>query len=109
APEAAARTAPVSDNGALRLGTYRPIWAAPEVDISPALKYLVPVQHLELSPADARRLQIVNGEEVEVASNGTRLRATAAVRSNVPEGSAFMAEGIPADSASALTEPLIEV
>jgi NADH-quinone oxidoreductase subunit G len=51
-------------NGALRLGRYRPIWAAPEVEISPALHYLVPEQQLELSVEDAQRLQIVNGEAV---------------------------------------------
>src|SRR6185437_7037045 len=43
APLPAAPAAPGSSvptgNGALRLGTYRPIWAAPEVEISPALKF----------------------------------------------------------------------
>ena len=37
-------------NGALRLGTYRPIWASPEAEISPALHFLIPGQQLELSP-----------------------------------------------------------
>jgi NADH-quinone oxidoreductase subunit G len=96
-------------NGGLRLGTYRSLWAAPEVEISPALKYLVPEQRLELSPEDARRLEIDHGDTVVVSSNGTRLAATAAVRSAVPPGSAFLAEGIAANSANALTEPLIEV
>ena len=32
---------PPPANGALRLGTYRPIWAAPEVEISPALQYTI--------------------------------------------------------------------
>jgi NADH-quinone oxidoreductase subunit G len=108
APAAPATAAP-ADSGALRLGTYRPLWAAPEVEISPALKFAVPTQHLELSPQDAERLEIVNGDRVEVASNGTRLRATAAIHSGVPAGSAFMAEGIAHDSANAITEPLIEV
>jgi hypothetical protein len=44
-----------------------------------------------------------------VGSNGTRVYATAVVRSNVPAGSAFLAEGLRADSANALTESLIEV
>jgi NADH-quinone oxidoreductase subunit G len=103
-------TRPVaSTNGALRLGTYRPIWAAPEVEISPALKYLIPIQRLELSPQDAERLGIGDGDQVEVANNGTRLHAKATVHSGVPAGTAFMAEGIATDSANALTEPLIEV
>jgi NADH-quinone oxidoreductase subunit G len=100
---------PAGTNGSLVLGTYRSIWASPEVEISPALKYLVPRQQLEVSPEDARRLGIVNGEAVVVAQNGTRMNATAAVRSSVPAGSAFLAEGIPVDSANALTERLIQV
>src|SRR5690606_21190049 len=41
-----------SPNGALRLGTYRSIWAAAEVEHSPALKFLTARAQLELSPAD---------------------------------------------------------
>ena len=109
-PSLATRPVPASTNGALRLGTYRPIWAYPEVEISPALKYLIPAQQLELSPEDAVRLEISNGEEVVVAQNGTRINAKAAIRSSVPVGTAFLAEGISGDSAAnALTEPLIEV
>ena len=100
---------PVNGERALRLGTYRPIWASPEVEISPALKFTVAHQQLELSPEDARRLGIRNGDQLAVSQNGTRLSARAAVRSGVPEGTAFLAEGIAADSANALTEPAIEV
>ena len=73
APPAAA-----SPNGQLRLGTFRSIWAAPEVQVSPALKFLHPRQRVELSPADAQRLGIAHGERVVVGSNGhsvTRHRA----------------------------------
>jgi NADH-quinone oxidoreductase subunit G len=96
-------------DGVLRLGTYRPIWAAPEVELSPALHYTIARQLVELSPADARRLGIRDGAPVTVSQNGTRLRASAAVRSDVPAGNAFLAEGIAAESANALTEPLVEV
>jgi NADH-quinone oxidoreductase subunit G len=98
-----------SDNGALRLGTYRPIWAAPEVEVSPALKYLAVRQQIELAPEDARRLGIAHGDEVQITQNGTRVDAKAMVRTGVPVGSAFLAEGIAAQSANTLTEPLIEV
>ncbi|MGI8715506.1 MAG: molybdopterin oxidoreductase family protein, partial [Solirubrobacteraceae bacterium] len=108
-PTVAHRASPLPANGALRRGTYRSIWAASEVDVSPALKYLIAHQQVELSPEDARRLGIVNGDAVEVQSNGTRLAGTAAVRTGVPVGSAFLADGISADSANLLTEPLIEV
>ncbi len=96
-------------NGALRLGTYKPIWAAPEVEISPSLQFTIARQQAELSPEDGRRLGIVSGDKLEVAQNGTRLEAIAAIRSGVPEGTVFLATGIEADSANALTEPEVEV
>jgi NADH-quinone oxidoreductase subunit G len=95
--------------GALRLGTYRPIWASPEVEISPALHFTVARQQLELSPGDAQRLGITDGEMVDVRQNGTSLRATVAIRSAVADGTAFLADGIATDSANALTGPTIEV
>jgi NADH-quinone oxidoreductase subunit G len=98
-----------SSNGHLRLGTYRPIWAAPECEVSPALKFLIPEQQVELSPHDAQRLGITHGEDVVVTQNGTRLNAKAFVRSAVPAGSAFLADGLAAQSANVLTESLIEV
>jgi NADH-quinone oxidoreductase subunit G len=116
-------------NGALRLGTYRPIWAAPECEVSPALKFLIPQQQLELCPEDAQRLGITHESEVIVSqldgsaatrsgeagsraggdAEGTRVSARAVIRSGVPGGSAFLATGIAEDSANVLTEPLIEV
>jgi anaerobic selenocysteine-containing dehydrogenase len=105
-PSARDEAAPV---GMLTLGTYRPLWASPEVEVSPALKYLVPDQRVELSPEDARRLQIAEGDEVIVGQNGTRLRARAIVRSLVPAGTAFLAEGLAAESANALTATAVEV
>src|SRR5207302_492563 len=95
--------------GALRFGTYRSIWASPEVEISPALQYTIARQQAELSPEDAARLGISSGEPIVISQNGTRLNATAAVRSDVPPGTVFLATGIAADSANALTEPEVEV
>ena len=68
-----------------------------------------PTSRLELSPEDAARLGIAAGDAVEVSQNGTRLNATAVVRTGVPEGTAFLATGIATDSANALTEPTVEV
>jgi NADH-quinone oxidoreductase subunit G len=102
-------TEPAAENGALRLGTYRPIWASPEVEVSPALRFAIARQQVELSPADAQRLGIMPGDDVVVAQNGTRLRGTAHVRSGVPEGTTFLAEALASDSANVLTEPLVEV
>jgi NADH-quinone oxidoreductase subunit G len=111
APEigASSSVAAAPANGALRLGTYRPIWADPNVEISPALHFTVAHQQLELSPEDAGRLGVTGGETVQVAQNGTRLKATAAVRSGVPTGTAFLADGIATDSANELTDTTIEV
>jgi NADH-quinone oxidoreductase subunit G len=98
-----------STNGALRLGVYRPIWAAPEVEVSPALQYTVAHQQVELSPQDAERLGVANGDRVDVSQNGTQLKATAAIRSGVPAGTAFLADGIAEESANVLTDTAIEV
>jgi NADH-quinone oxidoreductase subunit G len=102
-------SSPSSHNGALTLGRYRPIWADPQVEISPALQYTIARQQVELSPEDAQRLGIASGETVQISQNGARLSGTAHVRSGVPEGIAFLAEGIAADSANALTDGVVEV
>jgi NADH-quinone oxidoreductase subunit G len=96
-------------NGHLKVGTYRSIWASPEVEISPALQFTVAEQLVELSPEDALRLGIEQGAAVQVAQNGTRLSGRAAIRTGVPVGAAFLAAGIAKDSANALTENLVEV
>jgi NADH-quinone oxidoreductase subunit G len=95
--------------GELKLGTYRPIWASPEVEISPALKFLAVRQQVELSPEDASRLSLSDGDSVDVVQNGTRLHARATIRTGVPAGVAFLAEGIASESANELTEPNISV
>ncbi|HZO79646.1 MAG TPA: NADH-quinone oxidoreductase subunit NuoG [Solirubrobacteraceae bacterium] len=110
APEPApAWTGDGAIDGALRLGTYRSIWAAPEVELSPALQYTIARQVLELSPEDARRLGLTSGDSVLVSQNGTQLEATAHVRTGVPTGTAFMADGLAADSANVFTGPWISV
>ena len=104
---ASARTPEDHSNGALRLGTYRPIWAAPEVELSPALHYTIARQQVELSPQDAHRLGIAGGERVVVSQNGAQLHATAHVRTGVPAGTAFLADGLASDSVNAFTGPTI--
>jgi len=77
-------------DGALRLGTYRSIWDAPEVDVAPALAFARGNGHVELSPADAERLDLHHGETVLVASGDQSSEATVALRAAIPEGSAFL-------------------
>ncbi|HZV74803.1 MAG TPA: NADH-quinone oxidoreductase subunit NuoG [Conexibacter sp.] len=91
-----------SPNGALRLGTFRSIWAAPEVEASPALKFLAARQQLELSPADAERLGVGQGDRVTVTVEDREVSATVALRGNVPAGTVFLGEATAADSAAEL-------
>ncbi len=46
--------------------------------------------HVELSPDDAQRLNVFDGERVVVASNGDSAEAVVALRAAVPPGSAFL-------------------
>jgi anaerobic selenocysteine-containing dehydrogenase len=71
---------------------------------SPALRFLAPDQVLELSPADAERLGVAQGDEVDVRSNGTSLRARVTVRERMREGAGFMIEGTAAQNANALAD-----
>jgi NADH-quinone oxidoreductase subunit G len=107
-PPPACAVAPA--NGHLRLGTFRSIWASPDVEAAPALKFLKAHQRAELSPTDAQRLGLREGERVEVAADGTRVRATVALRNDVPAGTVFLEENVAEDGANALSgHELVEV
>jgi NADH-quinone oxidoreductase subunit G len=98
-----------ADAAKLRLGTWVPLWAAPEVDLSPALRFMRPRQVVELSPLDADRLGVRDGDQVEVGSNGTRVRGAARLRAAVPGGSVFLVGGTHDEPANALHEPFVAV
>jgi NADH-quinone oxidoreductase subunit G len=111
APEAPA-PGPVAqvDGQALRLGTFRPLWASPEVAVSPSLQFLVPHQRVEMSPDDARKIGVTDGERVRVGTNGTRVNATVSLRAAVPPGSVFLLEALEGDdSGNLLTGPTVYV
>jgi len=93
-----------SPNGVLRLGSFRSIWASPEVEHAPALKFLARRATLEVSPADAERLGIENGERVTVSAEDRSVTATAAVRGNAPAGTVFLDAGLPEGGASELLD-----
>lgn len=94
-----------SPNGALRLGTFRSIWASPEVEISPALKFLSRTPTAELSPQDAERLGVANGNSVDVAG----VAAKARVRSDVPAGNVFIESGVAGGASLPADGELVEV
>jgi len=83
---------PSPGEGKVRLGTYRPLWSAKEVDLSPALHFIRAKQVAELSPVDAQALGIGEGDRVSVG-NGKRVDAIVRLREAVPAGSVFLAEG----------------
>jgi NADH-quinone oxidoreductase subunit G len=66
------------------------LWAGPEVEYSPSLRFLATGERAWLSVEDARRLGVESGDEVELAVNGDRLSAVAVVRTAVPPGSVFL-------------------
>ena len=86
----------------LRLGTYRDLWAAEVTERSPALRFLMPGQTLELSLADSERLGVAQGDEVQVHSNGHSVRARVAVRERVRPGAGFLIEGLAEQGANVL-------
>ena len=55
--------------------------------------FMRPRQVVELSPVDADRLGVRDGDQVEVGSNGTRVRGAARLRASVPGGSVFLVAG----------------
>ena len=91
-PRGSPSTAAASTNGHLTLGTYRDLWATEVTDRNPALRFLAPKQTIEIALDDAERMGLTDGDEVDVRSNGTSLRARVAVRERVRPGSAFMIE-----------------
>jgi NADH-quinone oxidoreductase subunit G len=93
----------------LRYGTFRTVWAAKEVDVSPILQFARPEPAVELSPVDAGRIGVQHGEEVELVSNGHTLRGPAVLRASVPPGSVFFPEGVPGAPANVITAATVEV
>jgi NADH-quinone oxidoreductase subunit G len=106
-------TPPHLPSEGLRLGTAPSLWAGRETDHAPVLRFLAPAQRAEMSAGDANRLGIAPGDEVEVAVNGTSVRARAALREALPPGSVFLIEGTSQDNANVLlgdgTPPAVEV
>ena len=58
---------------------------------------------MEIAPSDAENLGLAQGDEVDVKSNGTSVRARVAIRERVRPGSAFMIEATVEANANALS------
>jgi NADH-quinone oxidoreductase subunit G len=90
------------DSG-LVLGTYRDLWATEVTRRNPSLRFLMPQQRLEISAKDAKELELVNGEDVNVAVNGTSVAARVAIRERMLPGAVFLVEGTDSDNGNVLT------
>ena len=89
---------PAASDG-LVLGAAPSLWSGPTVEHSPSLRFLDIGPHALLSVEDARRLGIEAGDEIEVASNGDTVAATAVIRTGVPTGSVFLSSSLLAEGA----------
>jgi len=95
-------SSPTSDDNSLLLGTYRDLWAGPITELNPPLKFLTPHQRLELSPKDAERLDLENGEAIRISQNGASITAAVLIKERVSPGVCFLAEGVSEGNANAL-------
>jgi NADH-quinone oxidoreductase subunit G len=86
----------------LTLGTYRDLWAGPITELNPPLKFLQPRQTVELSIADAERLELKSGDEVSVSQDGTSVRARVSIKERMQEGACFLIEGTTEGNANGL-------
>jgi NADH-quinone oxidoreductase subunit G len=94
----------------LHVGTYRDLWSGETTERNPALRFLAPKQRVELAPVDAERLGVSQGDEVDVRSNGTSLRARVLIRERMRPGAAFLIEGTAEQNATALAgAPAVEI
>jgi NADH-quinone oxidoreductase subunit G len=100
--ESVATSPPTSDDNHLLLGTYRDLWAGPITELNPPLKFLTPHQRLELSPKDAERLDLENGEAIRISQNGSSITAAVLIKERVSPGVCFLAEGVSEGNANAL-------
>ena len=101
-PDEPLETPPELGDG-FRLGTTPTLWSGRVTEHAPTLRFLSPRQRAEISAADAERLGIAPGDEIEVSSNGTTVRATAALRARMTPGAIFLLEGTAHDNPNVLT------
>jgi NADH-quinone oxidoreductase subunit G len=93
-----------TDGAELMLGTYRDLWVGPITELNPPLRFLRPQQRVEISLADAERIGLKGGDEVQVSQNGTSVRARVAIRERVQDGVCFLVEGVADENANALLD-----
>jgi NADH-quinone oxidoreductase subunit G len=97
-PAEALSTEPLADPpepaDGLRTSGVRTLWTGPEIEHSPALRFLAEPGRVELAAEDARRAGIESGDEVRLSAGGEAVIVIAAVRTGVPAGSAFLSGAV---------------
>lgn len=101
-PDAALEAPPELPEG-LRLGATPSLWAGRTAEHAPSLRFLAPEQRVELAPADAERIGVGSGDQVQVSAGDQSVRATVALRQAIRPGSVFLVAGTAEDNATALT------
>jgi len=92
APEAVeAEAPPILLGGPLELIRYRALFSGPEVEHVPELAFQRPAAEVEISPEDADRRGIAEGNEVVVRSNGTRVTLRARINAALLPGAVRVA------------------
>jgi len=72
------------------------------------LNYEVPTGYMEINPANADRLQIADGEKVDVKSRRGQIEIAAKVTERVPEGTIFIPFHFVECAANVLTNPALD-
>jgi NADH-quinone oxidoreductase subunit G len=98
--EASNGQASASQNGHLRVISYRSIWDAPEVEISPALHFTRVEPTVELAPEDAAKRGIADSTQVQIGQLAER--AAARIRTGVASGTVVV-------NTNLLNEEFVEV
>jgi anaerobic selenocysteine-containing dehydrogenase len=62
----------------------------------------MPHQRIEISPTDAQRLDLKNGEAVRVSQNGNAVDAAVLIKERIAPGTVFLAEGVGGANANSL-------
>jgi NADH-quinone oxidoreductase subunit G len=89
-PSSGPLESPPATHEGLTLAGAPTLWSGPAVEQSPSLRFLDTGERVLLSVEDARRLELKNGDDVELEVDGQRVSATVVVRTGVPTGSAFL-------------------
>jgi NADH-quinone oxidoreductase subunit G len=87
----AAEAPPTVRGGPLELIHYRALFSGPEVEHVPELSFQRPAPEVEISPEDADRRGIADGNEVVVNSNGTKVTLRARINAALLPGAVRVA------------------